>query len=91
MYVVVFLYIAFVSFLYISQLKLHCICIVFSYTRPFLVVSCSDNDTDVTNNIVVGSIASSMGHSMQTVLSNPLVDGQIHARNPKGLAERDSP
>ena len=30
-----------------------------------------------------------MGHSMQAVLSNPPVDGQIHARNPKGPAERD--
>ena len=29
------------------------------YTRPFLVMSCSDSDTDVTNNIIVGSIASS--------------------------------
>ena len=31
----------------------------------------------------------SMGHSMQRVLLNPPVDGQIHARNLKGPAERD--
>ena len=30
-----------------------------------------------------------MGHSIQAVLSNLPVDGQIHARHPKGLAERD--
>ena len=30
-----------------------------------------------------------MGHNMQAVLTNPPVDGQIHTRNPKGLAERD--
>ena len=30
-----------------------------------------------------------MGHSMPAVLSHLPVDGQIHAYNPKGPAERD--
>ena len=30
-----------------------------------------------------------MGYSVQAVLSNPPFDSQIHARNPKGPAERD--
>ena len=30
-----------------------------------------------------------MGYSMQAVLSNPLFDSQIHARNLKGPAKRD--
>ena len=33
----------------------------------------------------------STGYSMQTVLLNPLVDGQIYARNLKDPAERDLP
>ena len=49
---------------------------VFSYTRPFLVVSCSGSDTRKISqtNIIAGSVGSRLQWIVQAVLLNPSLD-----------------